>query len=109
LGSLVNGNLTVGLVDRLKKIPEVPKGFYNTIIEYVETGKLPAGSGSASVGGSAEVDKIVNKVVGAAYGAFHTGLDVSLIVSGLVIIGSGIIAWFTLAPKHSKGETDAWV
>ena len=108
LGSLVNGNLTVGLVDRLKKIPQVPKGFYNLIIQYVETGQLPAGQ-SANIGGSAQVDKIVNKVVGAAYSAFHTGLDISLIVSGIVIIGSGIVAWFTLAPKHSKGETDAWV
>ena len=37
------------------------------------------------------------KVISAAYGAFHTGLSISLIVAGGVILGSGLVAWFTFA------------
>ena len=37
-------------------------------------------------------------VIDAAYGAFRTGLSISLVVAGVVILASGLIAWVTLAP-----------
>jgi hypothetical protein len=39
-------------------------------------------------------------VVGAAYDAVHSGVSVSLLVAGCVILVSGLVAWFTFSP-HS--------
>jgi hypothetical protein len=48
-------------------------------------------------GAQAAYGPIVAKVINAAYGAFHTGLSISLIVAGGVILASGLVAWFTFA------------
>jgi len=44
----------------------------------------------------------VGKVIDAAYGAFHTGLNVSLTVSGITILASGLVAWLAVGRSRSS-------
>jgi hypothetical protein len=101
LGSLVNGHLTVGLAHRLAELG-VPKAFQGIVITAVEQGQVPSGSGAA--GAEQANGPIVAKVINAAYNAFHRGLTTSLIVAGIVILASGLVASFTLAPVRSPEE-----
>ena len=95
LGSLFNGRLTVDLTQRLTHLG-VPAPFRSIVITAVETGQVPSG-GKGAAGAEQAYGPIVGKVIDAAYGAFHTGLSVSLIVAGGVILASGIVAWLTFA------------
>jgi EmrB/QacA subfamily drug resistance transporter len=105
LGSLVNGHLTADLSARLTALG-IPEAFQKVVITAVETGTVPS-SGS---GGTAAAEKaygpIVAKVVGAAYGAFHTGLNISLVVAGVVILISGLVASFTLPSGRRVRDLD---
>ena len=96
LGSLVNGHLTTDLAHRLTALG-VPAGFRDVVINAVETGQVPRG-GAGVAGAEQAFGPIVAKVVGAAYGAFHSGLSISLVVAGVVILSSGVVAWLTLDP-----------
>jgi EmrB/QacA subfamily drug resistance transporter len=104
LGSMVNGNLTVGLAHRLTEIG-IPEWARTIVITAVETGKIPSGGAGGAAGVDSTYAATVNKVVDAAYGAFHTGLNISLIVAGVVILAAGLVAWTTLAPAHSRGSS----
>ena len=104
LGSMVNGNLTVGLAHRLAVLG-IPAAFRGVVITAVETGTVPSGGSGGAAGAEKAYGPIVAKVVDAAYGAFHTGLNISLIVAGVVILAAGLVAWTTLAPAHSKGSS----
>ena len=99
LGSLLNGTLTVDLTRRLAGLG-VPAGFRTIVINAVETGQVPKGTGGAAAAQQA-FGPIVAHVIDAAYGAFRTGLSISLVVAGVVILVSGLIAWVTLAPGRS--------
>jgi hypothetical protein len=101
LGSLVNGQLASGLSQRLAELG-IPPGFRDVVINAVETGQVPKGSGAAAA--AAAFGPIVAKVIGAAYGAFRSGLSVSLVVAGVVILGAGAVAWATLASAARAGE-----
>jgi predicted MFS family arabinose efflux permease len=93
LGSLFNGRLTADLTTRLTHLG-VPPAFRSIVIQAVETGQVPTG-GKGTAGATQAYGPIVAKVINAAYGAFHTGLSISLIVASGVILGSGLVAWFT--------------
>jgi hypothetical protein len=103
LGSLVNGNLTVGLAHRLAELG-IPEAFRGIVITAVETGQVPSGGPGGAAAAEKTYGPIVAKVVKAAYDAFHTGLNVSLIVAGVVILAAGLVAWSTLAPVHRRGD-----
>lgn len=102
LGSLVNGELTANLTHRLTELG-VPQGFQSLVINAVETGQVPKGGGAAQQ----TYGPIVAKVIDAAYAAFRSGLGVSLVVAGGVILGSAVVAWFTLSPEHCR-PGDEW-
>jgi len=94
LGSIVNGQLTVNLVKRLTAVG-IPKSFQAEVVTAVTTGR--ASSGAI---GQAEKNKaiahIVNEVVNAAYGAFGTGLEISLAVAGALLLLSAVVAALTI-------------
>jgi len=94
LGSVVNSHLTVHLTQRLTELG-VPPSFQGLVITAVEEGQVPKGSGAASA--EQTYGPIVARVIDAAYGAFRSGLNVSLIVAGCVILGSAVVAWLTLS------------
>ena len=102
LGSLVNGHLTVDLTRRLAQLG-IPAGFRTVVINAVETGQVPKGSGGAAAAEKA-FGPIVAHVVDAAFGAFRTGLSISLVLAGIVILVSGLIAWVTLGGRRPEIE-----
>jgi hypothetical protein len=102
LGSLVNGHLTVDLTRRLAELG-IPAGFRTVVINAVETGQVPKGSGGAAAAEKA-FGPIVAHVVDAAFGAFRTGLSISLVLAGIVILASGLIAWVTLGGRRPEIE-----
>lgn len=89
LGSVVNGQLTVDLVHRLAAMG-IPKQFFPIVISAVETGSVSSQAHAYHGGGS--LQKIVNEVVTAAYGAFGSGLSLALLLSGSLLLLAGLIA-----------------
>ncbi|HEV2427912.1 MAG TPA: MFS transporter [Acidimicrobiales bacterium] len=93
LGSVVNGQLTVQLTQRLIQIG-VPVAYRNEVITAVTTGTISArikGLGHTT----AAVQAIINKVVAAAYSAFRHGLDLALISSTVLLVISAVVAYST--------------
>jgi EmrB/QacA subfamily drug resistance transporter len=105
LGSLVNGHLTTDLTRRLAQLG-VPPVFRSIVIDAIETGKVPNGPNGLAAA-KAAYGPIVERVIAAAFGAFHSGLDVALTVSGIAMLLSGIVAWTTLAPPDPFPSTVA--
>jgi EmrB/QacA subfamily drug resistance transporter len=108
LGSLVNGHLTVDLTRRLADLG-VPGGFRAIVINAVETGRVPKGGGGAAAAARQAFGPIVAHVIDAAYGAFRSGLTVSLLISGVLMLVSAAVAWRTLAPvEHGRAAREEW-
>ena len=92
LGSLVNSNLTTGLGDKLDKLGV---GDYKSIvINAIESGQVPSGGSSTVTGYQQTYGDIVTKVINAAYSAFRSGLEVSLIIAAVVIAVAAGVALF---------------
>lgn len=94
LGSLVNGQLTVNLTHRLIQIG-VPSAYRQEIITDVITGSVSSQASAESKESGPAVRHIINEVVHAAYGAFTHGLNLALSTSGLLLLVSGGIAYFS--------------
>ncbi len=103
LGSIVNGQLTVNLVSRLSAIG-IPPSYRSEVIAAVTTGSLGSKAAGSAGKGNASIQEIINKVVTAAYGAFGHGLDLALLASGALLLGSAVVAYFT-AMKVAPVET----
>ncbi len=89
LGSVVNGQLTVGLAHRLSAIG-IPKQFQSLVIAAVESGSVHQQATAYHGGGSLQA--IVDKVVTAAFGAFGSGLDLALIMAASMLALACVIA-----------------
>jgi EmrB/QacA subfamily drug resistance transporter len=86
LGALVNAHLTSDLAQRLRALG-IPANFQAIVIDAITTGTIPSGG---NVPGSATgYGPIVNKVIDAAYGAFHAGLRTALFTSAALILVAG--------------------
>jgi EmrB/QacA subfamily drug resistance transporter len=94
LGSIVNGQLTVNLVQRLTAIG-IPKQFQALVVSAVTTGTYQGEAKAASAQNHA-IAHIVNEVVSAAYGAFGHGLTISLNIAGGLLLASAILAMTTV-------------
>ena len=105
LGSIVNGQLTVNLTHRLIQIG-IPPAFRQEIITAVITGDVNAKAAKISGESSAAIRAIIKKVVNAAFGAFTHGLNIALSTSGLLLLVSGGIAYFT-GTAERKSMVDA--
>ena len=90
LGSIVNGQLTVHLTQRLIQIG-VPASYRTEIINALTTGTIGAKARQFQ-GGGAAIQAIINKVVNAAYGAFTNGLHIALLIAGALMVVSAITA-----------------
>ncbi len=85
----------------------MPAAFRNIVINAVETGQVPKGSGGVAGRRSRPSGRSWPTSSSAAYGAFRTGLSISLVVAGVVILVSGLIAWVTLAPGRRRPELES--
>lgn len=104
LGSVVNGQLTVNLTHRLAQIG-IPKQFRSLVITAVTTGSV--NQKASAVHGGKGLQEIINKVVGAAYGAFAQGLDLALMAAGALMLLAMIVAALTIrarTPSHPRVE-----
>jgi EmrB/QacA subfamily drug resistance transporter len=97
LGALVNAHLNGDLTHRLQVL-KIPHNFISIIINAVETGTVPKGVGPGHGTGSS----IENHVVEAAYGAFRTGLEQSLVIAGVGMLVAAVIAARTLGPRSEQ-------
>ena len=97
LGAIVNAQLTGQLASRLKAIG-IPPNFQALVMHAVTGGGLGGSSQATSAehSSNAAVSKIATKVVNAAYHAFGTGLHIALTVSGILLIGAAVVAWFSV-------------
>lgn len=104
LGSLLNGQLTNGLGQKLALLG-VPANLRDVVISAVETGSMPTGGS----GGMAQIEKaygpLVLKVVSAAYDAFHAGLSIALVVAGVLMLASAVVTAIGFRHEDSAGES----
>ncbi len=105
LGSVVNGQLTVQLVKRLTAL-HIPKVFQSVVITDVTTGSISANAAKFENGNNRALQVIIDKVVGAAYGAFSHGLDLALLASGALLAASAVLALFTAASVRERPSLD---
>ena len=96
LGALVNGNLTTELTVHLRALG-IPSAFQAVVLSAIEHGNVP--SGGAAQGVTQAFGPIVAKVIRAAYGAFRSGLDIALLVSGSSMFLAAAIAIVTLRKR----------
>ncbi|MBU3063361.1 MFS transporter [Nocardia sp. NEAU-G5] len=97
LGSLVNSFLNSDLTSRLNQLG-VPLNFQSIVIDAIETGNVPAGGDQAA---SQAYGPIVNQVINATYAAFHSGLEVALLVSGIMVLVAAVVTAVSL-PRHDR-------
>ncbi|MFY9783979.1 MAG: MFS transporter [Acidimicrobiales bacterium] len=105
LGSIVNGQLTVNLTHKLVQLG-IPAAFRSEIITAVITGTVNTRAEQESKESGAAIRHIINEVVHAAYGAFTHGLNLALSTSGLLLLVSGGIAYFTGTAERSSMVKD---
>jgi EmrB/QacA subfamily drug resistance transporter len=105
LGSIVNGQLTVNLTNRLIQLG-IPASYRSIIINAVITGSVSKQAEAEGKQSSAGVRKIINEVVHAAYAAFTHGLNLALSVSGLLLLVSGGIAYVTGTAERNSMVAD---
>lgn len=98
LGALVNSKLTGQLAHRLKAIG-IPPHFQNVVITAITTGNVPASSSSVRHSSNPAIQKIINEVISAAFGAFGSGLHLALEVSGALVLLGAAVALVTMPRK----------
>ncbi|HEY3940997.1 MAG TPA: MFS transporter [Acidimicrobiales bacterium] len=103
LGSLVNGQLTTNLAVKLTAIG-IPKAFQSEVITAVTTGSFSSQAQHYKAGKA--IEAIINKVVGAAYGAFGHGLDIALTASGSLMVVGAVVAFSTLRAGRLSPDSD---
>jgi EmrB/QacA subfamily drug resistance transporter len=101
LGSIVNGQLTVHLTQRLTQMG-IPAVYRAQVITAVTTGSLGAQVKGLSGKSSAAVQAIIDKVVAAAFQAFTHGLNLALGASFVLLSLSAVVAYVT----GLSGEAD---
>jgi EmrB/QacA subfamily drug resistance transporter len=102
LGSLFNRQLMSFLTQKLIEL-QIPDQFREYIITQVLTGQ----SSTSVAQAEEQYGPIVGKVVAAAFDAVHSGVIISLLVAGCVILVSGVIAWVTFAPARVELVTES--
>jgi MFS family permease len=93
LGSLVVSQLRSSLTAQLHQLG-IPAQFQALVINALETGQIPRNT-SAYAG----FGKIVQEVIGAAYYAFHDGLQAALYLSAGLMLGTGLLAFLALRSR----------
>jgi EmrB/QacA subfamily drug resistance transporter len=103
LGALVYGQLNSSIARQLHALG-LPAAIQKVVINGVETGQVP--SSSASGIGPAGQAALVQKVLDAAYTAFHDGLRDALFLSAALVLAAGLLAVMTLRarPTDQRGD-----
>ncbi len=105
LGALVNAQLSAHLTTELKRLG-IPANFQSIVVNAVETGAVPSSGNTAGVGGTAGAghESLVQKVIYAAYSAFHAGLHAALYLSAALVLAAAVLAALTLGRHSPSGD-----
>jgi EmrB/QacA subfamily drug resistance transporter len=90
LGSLVYSRLQASLHAQMTHLG-IPVPFQSLVANALETGQIPKNTAQYAGFG-----KLVQEVIGAAYGAFHDGLQAALYLSGALVLAAGLLTVITL-------------
>jgi EmrB/QacA subfamily drug resistance transporter len=101
LGSIVNGQLTVNLTQRLITAG-IPAAYRGDVITAITTGTLSQQQKALSGHTTASIRHLINVVVKAAYSAFTSGLNVALTISCFLLLASALVAYFTGTAEGAK-------
>jgi EmrB/QacA subfamily drug resistance transporter len=103
LGALVYGQLSHSIARQLRGLG-LPASIQAVVVNGVETGQVPS-SGSSGVGPAGQA-ALVQKVIDAAYTAFHDGLRDALFLSAGLVLAAGLLAVVTLRarPTDIRGD-----
>ncbi len=101
LGALVNGQLSASIVGQLRALG-LPASIQSIVIRGVETGEVPSSSSSGA--GPAGQGALVQKVINAAYTAFHDGLRDALVASAGLVLAAGLLALVTLRSRSAHAD-----
>jgi hypothetical protein len=93
LGSLVYSRLQASLAAQMHHLG-IPVQFQALVANALETGQIPKNTTQYSGFG-----KLVAEVIGAAYGAFHDGLQAALYLSGALVLAAGLLVFVTLRSR----------
>ncbi len=101
LGSIVNGQLTSQLIQKLQALG-LPHDF-QALVTYAIThgGNLPANS-HVSAGAVLSHPQLVQQVTEASYQAFGNGLDIALRLAGIIMLVSAAISVLTMRLPANK-------
>jgi EmrB/QacA subfamily drug resistance transporter len=103
LGALVNGQLSSSIAHQLQALG-LPASIQAVVIQGVETGQVPSSGNSSGVGPAGQ-GALVQKVITAAYTAFHDGLRDALFLSAGLVLAAGLLAVVTLRGQSSRGQS----
>ncbi len=103
LGSLFNTKLVDSLTQRLTALGW-PPDVRDIIITYVLTGSPPPGTEAIVASAQSQHPAEIQQATQAAYDAVHSGVNLSLVVAGLVILAAAGVAYFTFSPKRLELE-----
>jgi EmrB/QacA subfamily drug resistance transporter len=92
LGSLVYSQLRSSLAAQFHALG-IPAVYQAVVSNALVTGQVPRNTSGYAYG------KIVQEVIGAAYGAFHNGLHAALDVSAGLVLAAGLLALITLRSR----------
>ena len=106
LGALVNAQLTTNLRDQLAHLG-IPPTFQGIVINAVTHGGLPASPAGVSNPAAAGHQTIVAKVLQAADDAFGSGLHLSLIIAGAMLLAAAVAGFVltTGSPAAASART----
>jgi EmrB/QacA subfamily drug resistance transporter len=90
LGSLVYSRLIANLNAQLNHIG-IPASYHGEVITAIETGTIPKNTTNYGA-----FQKIIDEVIGAAYSAFHAGLQAALYLSAGLAVAAALLALITL-------------
>lgn len=102
LGAIVNGQLTAHLAAKLKALG-IPANFRALVIDAVTHGGAShistAGPGAAAATGQGH---LVQQVIDAAYTAFGNGLNLALLISGALLLGTAVVSAFAFRGREAQ-------
>jgi len=105
LGALVNAQLTTNLRDQLAHLG-IPPTFQGIVINAVTHGGLPASPAGVSNPAATGHQTIVAKVLQAAEDAFGSGLHLSLIIAGAMLLAAAVAGFvLTGSPPPASART----
>ncbi len=103
LGSIVNGQLTVALAQKLHELG-IPESFINLVVTAVVTGTFNTSSAKAISHSDKGLAVIVTKILDAAQGAATNAIDISLYLAAAAMAASALVALVTMRRPQQQTE-----